>query len=168
LVGLLLTERLFIIPLAISAPNLKKLSLWTIGHGSRKIDEFILLLKENCIELLIDVRRFPTSKTDHFKREKLRELISSKGIEYEWLGDKLGGFRKGGYESYMQTEEFKEGIRELVEKASKKRVCIMCLEISPKGCHRRFISMHLGKEGHDIFHILSKSKVERQTTFHSL
>lgn len=140
-------------------------SLWTIGHGSRKIDDFISLLEENRIQLLVDVRRFPTSKTEHFRRERLEELLGSRGIGYVWLGDRLGGFRKEGYENYMLTKEFSQGIEELIKLASEKRTCIMCLEVSPKGCHRRFISMYLSRNGWDVFHIIKLKVVRRSDIF---
>lgn len=140
-------------------------SLWTIGHGSRKIDYFISLLEENHIQLLVDVRRFPTSKTEHFRRERLEELLCSRGIAYVWLGDMLGGFRKEGYENYMLTKEFSKGIEELIKLASEKRTCIMCLEVSPKGCHRRFISMCLSKNGWSVFHIIKSNVVRGSEVF---
>jgi uncharacterized protein (DUF488 family) len=141
---------------------LLKIKLWTIGHGARSIEEFITLLQNSRIELLVDIRRFPTSKTTHFRKDELEKILNAREIEYKWLGDKLGGFREGGYEKYMQSDTFRKGIDELVEESSKKRTCIMCLEISPKGCHRRFISRYLHGLGHDVFHIISFSRVQSE------
>jgi uncharacterized protein (DUF488 family) len=80
------------------------------------------------------------------------------GIEYIWLGRELGGYRRGGYKKHMRTKLFKEGIRKLLEIAKVKRTCIMCMEVNPKYCHRRFISTHLEKKGVKVFHIIRKGQ----------
>jgi len=116
------------------------------------------MLRENGIEVLVDVRRFPTSKIEHFKKESMEEWLPKQGIKYVWLGEKLGGYRHGGYEAYMKTESFKEGIRRLLETARLKRTCIMCMEPNPKYCHRRFISTHLENEGFRVLHIIAKGQ----------
>jgi len=133
-------------------------SLWTIGHSNRSIATFVDLLKEHNIEVLVDVRRFPTSKIDHFKREEMERWLLECGIEYVWLGKELGGYRKGGYKAHMRTKLFREGIRRLLEIATTKRTCIMCLEPNPKYCHRRFISAHLERKRVKVFHIIGKGQ----------
>jgi uncharacterized protein (DUF488 family) len=135
-----------------------ELTIWTIGHGKRSINVFIELLKEFGIQVLVDVRSFPTSKVEHFKRENMEKWLPESGIEYFWLGRELGGYRKGGYKAYMRTKMFREGIKRLLEIASQKRTCIMCMEPNPKYCHRRFISAHLEKKGDNVFHIISKEQ----------
>jgi uncharacterized protein (DUF488 family) len=116
------------------------------------------MLEEHGIEVLVDVRRFPTSKVEHFKRETMEQWLSERGIEYVWLGEELGGYRHGGYEAYMETEEFKEGMKRLLEIARQKRACVMCMEPNPKYCHRRFISAHLEREGAKVIHIITKGQ----------
>jgi uncharacterized protein (DUF488 family) len=116
------------------------------------------MLSENGIEVLVDVRRFPTSKIEHFKKEKMKEWLSEQGIEYVWLGEELGGYRRGGYEAYMETKAFRDGIRRLLEAARQKRTCIMCMEPNPKHCHRRFISVYLEREGIRVMHIIAKGQ----------
>jgi uncharacterized protein (DUF488 family) len=86
-----------------------ELTIWTIGHGKRSINVFIELLKEFGIQVLVDVRSFPTSKVEHFKRENMEKWLPESGIEYFWLGRELGGYRKGGYKAYMRTKMFREG-----------------------------------------------------------
>jgi uncharacterized protein (DUF488 family) len=76
-------------------------SVWTIGHSNRPIETFLELLKEHNIEVLVDVRSFPTSKIEHFKREEIERWLPEKGIEYVWLGKELGGYRQGGYRTHM-------------------------------------------------------------------
>lgn len=132
--------------------------LWTIGHSNRSINLFLELLKEHGIQVLVDVRRFPTSKVEHFKRENMEKWLAENNIEYIWFGKELGGYRKGGYRAHMRTKVFREGIMKLLELASQKRVCIMCMEPNPKYCHRRFISAYLEKKGVKVVHIISKGQ----------
>lgn len=136
------------------------LSVWTIGHGSLSKDFFLSLLKKHRIVFLADVRRFPTSRLEHFRREKLKEWLPQGGVEYIWLGHELGGYRRGGYEKHMETKVFREGVGRLLELAGRGRTCIMCLEIDPKYCHRRFIALYLRKKGVRIFHIVEHLKTD--------
>jgi uncharacterized protein (DUF488 family) len=119
---------------------------------------FLEMLKEHKIEALVDVRRFPTSKVDHFKREAMEQWLPEQGIEYVWLGEELGGYRHGGYKAYTRTESFREGIRKLSEIARRKRTCIMCMEPNPKYCHRRFISAYLESKDTEVIHIIAKGQ----------
>jgi uncharacterized protein (DUF488 family) len=122
------------------------------------LENFLELLKENRIEVLIDIRRFPTSKMQHFRKEEMEEWLPRKRVEYVWLGKELGGYRKGGYQKYMQTKMFREGVKKLLEIAKTKRVCIMCIETNPKYCHRRFISTYLERKGVKVTHIIRKGQ----------
>lgn len=117
------------------------------------------MLASNKVRVLVDVRRFPRSKTEHFNKKNLRVLLATTSISYEWMGETLGGFREGGYERHMQTEIFRRGLEDLIKLASKTRVCVMCLEISPRGCHRRFIARALRGRGVGVLHILSRDRV---------
>jgi len=134
----------------------EKTTIWTIGHSNRSIENFVDLLREHGIEVLVDVRSFPTSKVEHFKREEMEVWLPKHGVEYVWLGKELGGYRRGGYKRHMKTESFKEGLRKLLEIATQKRACIMCMEKNPKYCHRRFISAQLEKKDVRVVHIISK------------
>ena len=66
------------------------LMIFSIGHSNRTLDEFLQILKKYGIELLVDVRHFPTSKWEWFKKESLREALKERNIGYEYLGDLLG------------------------------------------------------------------------------
>lgn len=132
-------------------------TLFTIGTSKRGIFEFLKLLKDHSIEKLIDVRRFPTSKFDHFKSENLRRFLENEGIEYLWLGELLGGYRKGGYENYTRGEEFKKGLN-LLEKESLRRTALLCAEIVPWRCHRRYIARELVKRGWRVIHIIDEKR----------
>ncbi|MDI6850720.1 MAG: DUF488 domain-containing protein [bacterium] len=126
---------------------------FTIGHSNRTMEEFIKILKETGVEIVVDVRRFPKSKFEHFNRENLEISLKEVGIEYYYLGDKLGGFRKGGYENYTKTKDFEEGIGILTEIARKKLTAIMCAEKLFFRCHRRFIARKLEEMGFEVIHL---------------
>src|SRR5213592_498529 len=118
--------------------------IWTIGHSTRVIDEFISLLKENLIKLLVDVRAWPGSKRyPQFNKEALPESLSAHGMRYEHFPE-LGGRRRPrsdskntawrnasfrGYADYMETEEFRKGIERLLDLANEVGdTAIMCAE----------------------------------------
>ena len=136
----------------------KQLTIWTIGHSNRSINTFLELLKEHEIQVVADIRHFPTSKIEHFKKEHMEKWLPENGIEYVWLGKELGGYRKGGYQRHMRTKLFREGIKRLLEIASEKRTCLMCMEPNPKYCHRRFIAAHLERKGVKVIHITAKGQ----------
>lgn len=126
-------------------------TVFSLGHSSRSIDEFITLLKENRIGLVADVRRFPGSrKYPWFSRQSLESFLNERGIGYIWLGESLGGFRKGGYEAHTKTAEFKEGIDRLEELAAASRVAFMCAEGPEARCHRRYIARELEARGWEV------------------
>ncbi|RLG99092.1 DUF488 domain-containing protein [Candidatus Bathyarchaeota archaeon] len=134
------------------------LTIWTIGHSNRSKEEFLNLLREHSIEVLADIRSFPTSKIEHFKKENLEKWLPENGVEYMWLGKELGGYRKGGYKRHMRTKLFREGVQKLLEIAKQKRTCMMCMEKNPKYCHRRFLSAHLERKGVEVIHIIEKGQ----------
>ena len=135
-----------------------ELTIWTIGHSNRSKEEFLNLLREHSIEVLADIRSFPTSKIEHFKKENLEKWLPENGVEYVWLGKELGGYRKGGYKRHMRTKLFREGVQKLLEIAKQKRTCMMCMEKNPKYCHRRFLSAYLERKGVEVIHIIEKGQ----------
>ena len=84
------------------------MKLWTIGTSKRSIEEFLSLLEAYQIEVIADVRRFPTSKFKRFQQENLEASLNHRGIVYHHIVE-LGGYRKGGYKKYMETEDFDKG-----------------------------------------------------------
>lgn len=138
---------------------MSKAVLWTIGHSNRSVEKFSKLLEEQDVRILVDIRSFPTSKVEHFKREKMERWLPEHGVEYVWLGKELGGYRRGGYQVHMKTEMFRDGIEKLLQLAKKGRVCIMCMEKNPKYCHRRFVSAHLERRNVEVRHILEEGQV---------
>ena len=150
--------------------------IWTIGHSTRKIDDFISLLEKNGIKLLVDVRMYPGSKRyPQFGREALAKSLSEAVIRYEHFPE-LGGRRKvkpdskntawrnemfRGYADYMETEGFGEGIARLLELAEKiGPTAIMCAEAVWWRCHRSLISDYLKARGVEVLHILDHNTVE--------
>lgn len=150
-------------------------TLWTIGHSTRSLDEFLALLKDNAIEVLADVRHYPGSrKYPHFNVEPLQDVLQEAGIRYEAFTE-LGGRRKvqpdspntawrhpafRGYADYMQTKEFRDGIERLKALASKQRTAIMCSEAVWWRCHRRLIADNLIARGEAVFHIMGNERIE--------
>jgi uncharacterized protein (DUF488 family) len=116
------------------------LLLYDIGYGVfKRLEELLEILKTKGVEVLIDLRAFPRSRIKGFNREELEEELKRNGVEYLWLGDKLGGFRRGGYEKHVQNNSFGEGLKIILSIARNKRVCLMCLERDRRFCHRRFV-----------------------------
>ena len=149
--------------------------IWTIGHSTRKIDQFVSLLEENGIKLVADVRMYPgSSRYPQFGREALSKSLENRGIRYEHFPE-LGGRRKAkpdskntawrnemfrGYADYMETEEFRKGIARLVALPQKSGpTAIMCAEAVWWRCHRSLISDYLKASGVEVLHILDHNKV---------
>jgi uncharacterized protein (DUF488 family) len=150
--------------------------IWTIGHSTRTIDEFISLLEENEIKLLVDVRAWPGSKRyPQFNKDTLAESLNAHGIRYEHFPE-LGGKRKSrpdsrntawrnasfrGYADYMETEEFQKGIERLLNVAAEAGpAAIMCAEAVWWRCHRSLIADYLKARGVEVLHVLGANKVE--------
>ncbi len=133
--------------------------IYSIGHSTLPIDQFLDLLKNYKIKTIADVRRFPTSKKyPHFERQNLKNELNKIEIEYFWLGELLGGYRKGGYQLYMQNESFSQGINELISLAEKHVTAFMCAEKLFFRCHRRFISDHLLQMDWKVTHIFDEKR----------
>ncbi|HDD72120.1 MAG TPA: DUF488 domain-containing protein [Candidatus Bathyarchaeota archaeon] len=133
--------------------------VYTVGHSNRTLKEFIRILKAHGIQVVIDVRRFPTSrKVPHFSREALSEALREAGVEYVYLGDLLGGYRSGGYVRHMETEAYRQGVERVLELSRDRRVAVMCAEKFPWRCHRRHIARTLEEMGVPVVHIIDEEK----------
>ena len=113
-----------------------------------------MLLWSLNVEVVVDVRRFPTSRFDHFKREELSRLLKGEGFSYVYLGEELGGYRRGGYEAYLG----RQGLEKLEELARQMRVVVLCAERLPWRCHRRFIGQELGRDGFWVEHVIDEKR----------
>lgn len=148
-------------------------SLWTIGHSTRTIDEFLDLLRRFEIKILADVRHFPGSRRlPQFNKDELRRTLAAQGIRYEHLVA-LGGRRPArpdsrnlawrnasfrGYADYMETPAFRDGVEQLLQLAGAGRTAIMCSEAVWWRCHRSMIADYLKATGVQVSHILSLTK----------
>lgn len=132
--------------------------IYTLGSSNRTGEEFLRLLQCFGISQVADVRRFPTSRFEHFQRENLAELLQEAGIGYIYSGKKLGGYRQGGYRNYTTTLDFQEGLESLEEKARRKSTAILCSERFPWKCHRRFIAIGLNSRGWKVIHIIDENR----------
>ncbi len=133
-------------------------TVFTLGHSSRSIEEFVALLNEYGITRLVDVRRFPYSRRHpHTNRESLGVVLSENGIEYRHA-EVLAGHREAradsphtalvepafrGYADHADTDAFAAGIRHLVRLAAERPTAVMCAEALPDQCHRRVLSDQL-------------------------
>lgn len=143
------------------------MQIWTIGHSTRDLEDFLSLLHENEVTHLADVRRYPGSRRyPHFSREALAQSLHSSSIGYIHM-PQLGGRRKAAadspntawrndqfraYADYMATPEFAVAVDSLVSQAG--RTAIMCAEAVPWRCHRNMISDELVRRGIRVQHIL--------------
>lgn len=133
--------------------------IYTLGTDRRSEEDLIEILHSYHIQSLINVCRFPRSKTPIFTRAALELLLTQEGITYYFLGAELGGFRKGGYTAYTLTYDFLKGIAQLESIAIHKTAVIICAERFPWKCHRRWIARELRKRGWEVEHIIDKGKV---------
>lgn len=145
-------------------------TVWTIGHSTRTAEDFLDLLDGSRIEILADVRHFPSSKhVPWTNRDTLAETLRVRGLGYEHFVD-LGGYRKPspdstntairngmfrGYADHMGTETFRGSLEKLRVLAASHRVAVMCAEAVPWRCHRSFLADALLARGARVVHILS-------------
>ncbi len=149
----------------------KKLQIFTIGHSTKPLEDFLNILKHYHITELVDVRTIPKSRHNpQFNGSELAHFLRNHHIGYRHQKN-LGGLRHThvgsinmawhntsfrGYADYMQTKEFEDGIEELIKIAHEKTVVIMCSEAVPWRCHRSLIGDALlvrGIEVEDIYSI---------------
>jgi uncharacterized protein (DUF488 family) len=160
----------------VTAPKTVPLTVWTIGHSTHTADELRTILHAHDIELVADVRRFPASRRlPHFSREALEADLQSDEILYHWMpalggrrspqpdsindGWREPGFR--GYADHMLTDEFADGLDELLTLAYGLRTAVMCAELLWWRCHRRLIADVLTALGVTVIHIRDAMMTER-------
>ncbi|MGH7764577.1 MAG: DUF488 family protein [Candidatus Dormibacteraceae bacterium] len=144
--------------------------VFTIGHSTRSLEEFVELLQHHGVDLLVDVRSLPASRRmPHFGKASLERSLPPRGIEYLHM-PALGGLRKAkpdsintgwrnvgfrGYADYMQEEAFWLAIDHLERLAGARRVAVMCAEAVPWRCHRSLLADALTVRGVEVRHITS-------------
>jgi uncharacterized protein (DUF488 family) len=157
-------------------------TIYTIGHSTHPIEDFVEMLSVYGIECLIDIRTIPKSRHNpQFGQEALASKLAESGIEYRHMKD-LGGLRKQtqdsvnggwrnasfrGYADYMQTDAFERAVERVVAIADSTTVVLMCAEAVPWRCHRSLVGDALLVRGKSVIDIFSatKSQPHRLTAF---
>src|SRR5581483_9187760 len=150
-------------------------TVWTVGHSTRSLQDFLAILRAYDVEALADVRRFPASRRlPHFQERVLEDALEERGIAYLWL-PALGGRRRAGpapsttawrhpafqaYADHLTTEEFASGLVDLLMLCYGLRTVVMCAEALWWRCHRRLIADVLVSLGIDVVHIQSADRAE--------
>jgi uncharacterized protein (DUF488 family) len=155
------------------------MKIYTIGHSTRSIEEFVNILHTYQIEIVVDIRTIPKSRHNpQFEGSKLENSLENAGMSYIHIRE-LGGLRDPkkdtknlewrntsfrGYADHMETREFEKGLEMLKKIASEHPTVILCAEAVPWRCHRFLIADALTIQGWDVFHILT----ERLSNKHKL
>ncbi len=149
--------------------------IYTIGHSTHAIEEFLEMLKTHGIEEVVDVRTIPKSRYNpQFNRDAIENSLRASGIGYARIAG-LGGLRHAkkdsvnqgwqnasfrGFADYMQTNEFEESLTTLIGSARKRNTAIMCAEAVPWRCHRSLIGDALTVRGIVVMDIMSSTSVK--------
>ena len=133
-------------------------TVYTLGTSNRTPAEFLALLGALGAEVVIDVRRFPRSRHRHFNQDQLALLLQRGSIDYVYLGDELGGYRRGGYGAFVATEQFRHGLRRVEALARERTIVLVCAERLPWRCHRRFIGVEMERAGFTVSHIIDEGR----------
>jgi uncharacterized protein (DUF488 family) len=145
--------------------------IYSIGHGTRKADDFLSLLQAHNIAFLCDVRSVPHSRFNpQYRQQALKAFLEGNGITYVFMGDALGGrpidpgcYTNGkvDYVKISKTGFFRQGIERLKDAyAQNLKLAIMCSESKPLECHRtHLISKVLDDEGIKVSHIDEKGSL---------
>lgn len=158
-----------------AVPPVKTRTIYTVGHSSRPLDEFVALLSAHGITLLIDVRTMPRSRSNpQFNVDTLPGQLAKARIKYQHLPG-LGGLRRPrpgspnagwrnrsfqGYADYIQTPEFAENLETVLAAARRETVALMCAEAVPWRCHRSLIADALVVRGIRVDDILSRTRAQ--------
>ena len=148
---------------------------YTIGHSTRSVETFIEMLEAHGVTRLVDVRTIPRSRHNpQFNRDSLAETLLQAGIGYTHM-EELGGLRHArkdslntgwrnasfrGFADYMQTPEFEDALKMLVEASNRDQVAIMCAEAVPWRCHRSLIGDALQARGIRVEDIMSATRTQ--------
>ncbi len=148
--------------------------IYTIGHSIRTEKDFLALLQQHSIDLLIDIRTIPHSRRNpQFNSENLEKSLRNAGIGYLHLLE-LGGLRKPsplskntgwenpgfrGYADHMSSEEFERGIERVIDLGSKQNIVLMCAEAFYGKCHRMVLSDALVIRNVIVLHILDEKQI---------
>jgi uncharacterized protein (DUF488 family) len=149
--------------------------VYTVGHSTLALDDFLALLAAHGVRGIADVRRFPASRRHpHFTREALAAALAGAGIAYDWLPG-LGGRRRGrpgsphvawrsasfrAYADHMESEDFGRELAHLLSLAAMRPTAIMCAEAVPWRCHRQLVADALVARGVEVRHLIGGRAAE--------
>ena len=152
--------------------------IYTVGHSTRELEDFLRLLAAHGVGQVVDVRRYPASRRHpHFARDALAAALQAVGVAYHHEGD-LGGRRTArpdsantawrsaafrGYADYMNTDAFQQALGRVVELARARPTTLLCAEAVPWRCHRQLIADALVARGESVSHILSPARRDPHT-----
>ncbi len=147
--------------------------LYSIGHSNHRAEHIIWLLKLHGIQTVVDVRSVPFSRHNpQFSQKAFEENLHAHGLTYVFLGKELGGLRRErecyhnhqvDYERVATLPVFQEGLRKLVDLASRMKVAMLCAEQDPLSCHRTLlIGRHIQGFIGDVLHIFGNGNIETQ------
>jgi uncharacterized protein (DUF488 family) len=158
-----------------SVPNVGE--IWTIGHSTRSIEEFLELLHDQEIVSLVDVRSYPGSRRcPQFGREAMITWLANDAITYQHATD-LGGRRSRqhnvepvinaawknasfrNYADYSLGDAYEAALANLSAMAQTSRIAFMCSEALPWRCHRSLIANSLVARDWAVHHLMSARKV---------
>lgn len=153
--------------------------VYTIGHSTRTTSDFVLLLKQHKVEILLDIRVVPYSRFNpQYNREALSQELKKYDILYQHI-EALGGIkptkeimesakscseRSRGFGEYMKTIEFKSSLHYVIGVAKSLVVALMCAESEPTKCHRRLVADALTNEEVEVAHIISYKELRPHST----
>jgi uncharacterized protein (DUF488 family) len=143
-------------------------TVYTLGHSTLSIEDFLARLDAHGIRGVADVRRFPASRRHpHFTRDALASALVAHDVRYDWL-EALGGRRPArrdsphtawrvdafrGYADHMETDDFARGLATLLDLARTRPTAVLCAEAVPWRCHRQLIADALVARGTQVIHV---------------
>jgi uncharacterized protein (DUF488 family) len=154
-----------------------ELPVFTIGHSTRTIAEFVTLLRAGQVQLVVDIRRMPRSRTNpQYHADTLPGALEDHQIGYKRIAE-LGGLRKKShvapavngfwtnasfhnYADYALSETFQAGFAQLLDVATQKRTAIMCAESVWWRCHRRIVADYLIHAGRPVYHLMGRDQAD--------
>jgi uncharacterized protein (DUF488 family) len=148
-------------------------TIYTIGHSTQPIEQFLAKLQKHAVSAIADVRSTPFSRHNpQFNKDELQAELETHGIRYVFLGTELGARSrdeccyiddKVQYTLLADTPAFKSGITRVIEGARRYKIALMCAEKDPADCHRTIlVARHLIAEGFNVQHILADGSLESQ------
>ena len=153
---------------------METLRLYTVGHSSHSLEEFLSLLQRHGINCVVDVRSVPASKyAPQFNEESLRRFLKLHDIQYLPFGNEFGARRTDcindegqvDFEMAVTTPLFQQGVERLMKGLERGfRIALMCSEADPLECHRfSLVSRYLHNQGIEVFHILKDAELATQS-----